>query len=619
MSRPSPESVAFSKLSIGVHSIERKLQNDNDKNGAWVTETLTENGSTIFGVLRVDMLEKSGLWVGRIHPNDIDTVLASLEEANVSTERSVFYRFRDANEHYRWIEYKFTKSNANGIVGFICDGTQSRADEYFSRLHIAGRTCLSSLLESGDINKNINSFLRTLGGAMTVDRARLVRFRQDGRAFITHEWARHEDIHKIKIPAQVPDEAVIWWREKLENEGGITIESSDHANLPQGVAEAIEKFSGNAILAVPAVINGVVEAFACFEILHGVRHWLPNEILEATIVLNGYARSIERRIEDRKQAAEEYKLKSSEERYRLITSHSPVVLFGIDVEGVFTLSEGLGLGSMGARAGDVVGHSMYELYRNYPEVLEHASHALAGKESHGRIKIGDQIFETWFTPVRDEVEVVIGVSGVSVDITLRHELEQQQLIMMRELDHRVKNNIASVMSLVELSKQGASSVEDYAATLDGRLHALAVAHSTLAKSHWKGAWLRDILLLTLQPYMAGTRTQIQLEGPDVELLGVLPRPMCMVIHELATNAMKHGALKIDAGNIIVSIMLLDNDHLQLTWSETDGPPIPEERTPSTGTSLLEGLVSHEMHGTIALEFKETGLHCVIKVPLKDSQ
>jgi two-component sensor histidine kinase len=82
---------------------------------------------------------------------------------------------------------------------------------------------------------------------------------------------------------------------------------------------------------------------------------------------------------------------------------------------------------------------------------------------------------------------------------------------------------------------------------------------------------------------------------------------------------KHGALKIDAGNIIVSIMLLSDDHLQLTWSETDGPPIPEERTPSTGTSLLEGLVSHEMHGTIALEFKETGLHCVIKVPLKDSQ
>ena len=221
--------------------------------------------------------------------------------------------------------------------------------------------------------------------------------------------------------------------------------------------------------------------------------------------------------------------------------------------------------------------------------------------------------------MRDEDEVVIGVSGVSVDITRRHELEEQQLIMMRELDHRVKNNIASVISLVELSKHGVSSVEDFASTLEGRLHALAVAHSTLAKSHWSGAWLRDILLLTLQPYMVGSRSQIQFEGPDVELLGILARPMCMVIHELVTNAMKHGALGVDSGNVMISTTLLPGDHLQLSWLETNGPTVPEDRTTSTGISLLEGLVSHEMHGTIELNFKESGLHCTIEVPLKDQE
>ena len=254
-----------------------------------------------------------------------------------------------------------------------------------------------------------------------------------------------------------------------------------------------------------------------------------------------------------------------------------------------------------------------------PDVLEHANRALAGEESHARIKISEKIFETWFTPVRDEDEVVIGVSGVSVDITRRHELEEQQLIMMRELDHRVKNNIASVMSLVELSKQGASSVEDYASTLDGRLHALAVAHSTLAKSHWSGAWLRDILLLTLQPYMVGSNNQIQFDGPDVELPGILARPTCMVIHELATNAVKHGALSVDSGTVLVTTTLSTDESLQLTWLEKDGPAISAERTSSTGTSLLKGLVSHEMHGTIELNFNESGLHCNIEVPLKDQQ
>jgi len=618
MSDPTPESVAFSKLTMGIHSIEQVTVGTKNPSN-WITTSITENGTKIFGVLNSSLLCQNDLWVGRIHPNDIDAVLASLQEATESTERVMFYRFRDSKERYRWIEYRFSKMSANSIVGFISDGTLSRANEYFSRLHIAGRSSLASLLESGDINSNINSFLRTLGSALAVDCAKLVRFRKDGRAFITHEWVRRDEDGKLELPSQIPSEAIDWWKEKFEQDGGITIQSIERAELPSVISKAFAESSVNAILAVPAVIYDDIESFACFEVRKGIRHWLPNEILEATIVLNGFARSIERRIEDRKQAAEEFKLRSSEERYRLITSHSPVVLFGIDSDGIFTLSEGLGLGSMGARAGEIVGHSMYEVYRNYPEVLEHANRAIAGEESHARIKIVDHIFETWFTPVRDEDEVVIGVSGVSVDITRRHELEEQQLIMMRELDHRVKNNIASVMSLVELSKQGASSVEDYASALDGRLHALAVAHSTLAKSHWSGAWLRDILLLTLQPYMAGSGNQIRFEGPDAELLGIMARPMCMVIHELATNALKHGALGVDSGTVLVSTTLLSGDILHLSWLETDGPTVPEERTPSTGISLLEGLVSHEMHGTIELNFKESGLHCTIEVPLKDQQ
>ncbi len=615
MSDHTPETIAFSKLTIGIHSL---ACNKKAKQSEWITSSITDNGSKILGVSIEDLRGQNDLWVGRIHPNDIDAVIAALSETDESTERTIFYRFRDAKERYRWVEFRFSKTSDLAVVGFISDGTQARANEYFSRLHIAGRSSLASLLESSDINANINSFLKTLGSALAVDRARLVRFRVDGRAFITHEWLRREKDVNIELPTQVPDEAVVWWKNKLEQDGSIAIESGDRSDLPQGVTKVIEEFSVNAILAVPAVINGVVEAFACFEITEGVRYWLPNEILEATIVLNGYARSIERRIEDRKQAAEEFKLRSSEERYRLITSHSPVVLFGIDAEGIFTLSEGLGLGAMGAQAGDVVGKSMYELYRNYPEVLEHANLALAGEESHARIKIGDQIFETWFTPVKDEDEIIVGVSGVSVDITRRHELEEQQLIMMRELDHRVKNNIASVMSLVELSKHGASSVQEYAKTLDGRLHALAVAHSTLAKSQWSGAWLRDILQLTLQPYMVGTRSQIQFEGPDVELFGILARPMCMIVHELATNALKHGALKVESGNVLVSTKILSSEHVQLSWKETDGPEVPSERSPRTGTSLLEGLVSHEMNGTISLDFKKSGLLCIIKVPLNES-
>ncbi|HIB00750.1 MAG TPA: hypothetical protein EYO31_02390 [Phycisphaerales bacterium] len=290
-------------------------------------------------------------------------------------------------------------------------------------------------------------------------------------------------------------------------------------------------------------------------------------------------------------------------------------MFGIDAEGIFTLSEGIGLESMGAGAGDVVGKSVYQVYRNFPDILEQVNAALAGSESHGLTHIGENCFEVWFTPIWDEERMVVGLSGVAVDITRRNKLEQQQTIMMSELDHRVKNNIAAVMSLVTLSQQGARSIEEFAKALDGRLHSLAVAHSSLAKSHWSGAWMRDILLLTLQPYMSGSVERIRFEGPDYELPGLLARPMCMVIHELATNAVKYGSLSNENGVVTITTEILPEGSLRLKWVETNGPLVDEKPTLGTGISLLEGLVDHEMHGTIALQFEEGGVVCQINVPL----
>jgi len=369
-----------------------------------------------------------------------------------------------------------------------------------------------------------------------------------------------------------------------------------------------------AVMAVPAIIYGIVEGYVSFEV-SGIRNWLPMEIEEALHVVNGYARSVERRIDDRNQIAAEFNLRRSEEKYRQLTSHSPVILFGIDAEGIFTLSEGIGLESMGAGAGDVVGKSVYQVYRNFPDILEQVNAALAGSESHGLTHIGENCFEVWFTPIWDEERMVVGLSGVAVDITRRNKLEQQQTIMMSELDHRVKNNIAAVMSLVTLSQQGARSIEEFAKALDGRLHSLAVAHSSLAKSHWSGAWMRDILLLTLQPYMSGSVERIRFEGPDYELPGLLARPMCMVIHELATNAVKYGSLSNENGVVTITTEILPEGSLRLKWVETNGPLVDEKPTLGTGISLLEGLVDHEMHGTIALQFEEGGVVCQINVPL----
>ena len=600
------KSFALTDLSSGIHCLRF--------DGVWRTVYASESACRVIGISATLLLEQSDLWIGRIHPSDVDAVRAALDLVQEGVEVDISYRIRDEKNKYRWIGYACKQMDDGTLVGFIRDTTEHKIQQYTDRIHLAGRNALSTFLESADLNDSISKFLQILGEAMVVDSVRLVRFRKDGCAFITHEWVRSEHITKIVLPHELPEEAKLWWQEQLAISDSVVINNCDTHELPERVAAIIKECAAGAVMAVPASIYGEIEGFVCFEV-SDEREWLTLEIEEAKYVLNGYSRSVERRIDDRNQIAAEFNLRRSEEKYRQLTSHSPVILFGIDSEGFFTLSEGIGLESMGAGAGEVVGKSVYQVYRNYPDVLVQVNAALAGAESHGLTHIGEHCFEVWFTPVWDEERMVVGISGVAVDITRRNKLEQQQTIMMSELDHRVKNNIAAVISLVSLSQQGAKTIDDFAKTLDGRLHALAVAHSTLAKSHWSGAWMRDILLLTLQPYMSGSTERITFEGPDVELQGLLARPMCMIIHELATNAVKYGSLSNESGSVLIKSTHLDNDTLQLVWTEIDGPRITEACKAGTGTSLLEGLVDHEMHGTIELQYEEDGLVCKIVVPL----
>jgi PAS domain S-box-containing protein len=607
LTEQTPESFALSSLSSGVHCL--KLLED------WETTYISENCFDILGMSAKQFVESPSHWIGRVHPADIDAIRGALQSTTESIEKHISYRFRDSKERYRWIGLRCKRLNAESVVGVFQEITRQRIVEYSDRIHFAGRNSLRALLDSSNLTIAVDSFLGLIGNALIVDRARLMRFRKDGNAFITHEWVRSDGTETLELPTKIKPEAADWWQGQFESLGVVSIPDTGNVDVPKAVQAAIRKHAVGAVMAAPAIINGVVEGFICIESFKG-RTWLPLELEEVKHIVDGYSRSVERRIEDRKQIAEELNLRTSEERYRLLTTHSPVILFGIDSEGIFTLSEGLGLERMGAGAGDVVGASVYQIYRNYPEILEQVNKALTGVESHGLFHIGDNCFEMWLTPVSDEDRVVVGISGVAVDVTRRNKLEQQKTIMMSELDHRVKNNIAAVISLVGLSKEGAHSIEDFAKTLDGRLHALAVAHSTLAKSHWSGAWMRDILLLTLQPYMVGETERIKFVGPDVELLGMLARPMCMVIHELATNAVKHGALSISGGSVLITTELPpQKNSIKVTWMEKGGPAIVEEIKPGTGTSLLEGLVGYEMDGVISMNYTTDGLVCQIEVSI----
>ncbi|RKK03769.1 PAS domain S-box protein [Pseudoroseomonas wenyumeiae] len=210
--------------------------------------------------------------------------------------------------------------------------------------------------------------------------------------------------------------------------------------------------------------------------------------------------------------------------------------------------------------------------------------------------------------------------AVVADITERRQAEGRQALLAREVDHRAKNALAVVQAALRLTK--APDLPSYINTIQGRLGALARAQTLLAEDRWTGADLRSLvqgeLAAFLTPHDRGS-PQAELSGPKVALAAEMAQPMSMAVHELATNAVKHGALSVSSGRLTVCWQTLGRSPrmLRLQWSESAGPsvPFPPARR-GFGSRMLEGLVRKQLGGTLSLSWSTTGLVCDIHVPLE---
>jgi PAS domain S-box-containing protein len=202
-------------------------------------------------------------------------------------------------------------------------------------------------------------------------------------------------------------------------------------------------------------------------------------------------------------------------------------------------------------------------------------------------------------------------TGIMRDITLRKEVEARQRILMREVDHRAKNALAVVQSVVRLTR--AEDPRAYAAAVEARVAALARAHTLLAEQGWAGAAdLRALVAAELAPYGAAS---VSLAGPEVPIAHTAAQPIGMVLHELATNAAKHGALS-RAGGVVALRWRVEGGGLRLHWEERGGPAItgaPVRR--GFGSRLIETTVRRQLGGDIACHWPPEGLVCTISLPL----
>jgi PAS domain S-box-containing protein len=224
-------------------------------------------------------------------------------------------------------------------------------------------------------------------------------------------------------------------------------------------------------------------------------------------------------------------------------------------------------------------------------------------------------------PIRDENGAIRRVAGVAQEITKDKQAEERQMLLLAELQHRVRNILAVVRSIARRTSETSKTVADYAAHLDGRLNALARTQAMVTRNPAAGVDLEYLVAEELIAHGGHEGEQVQISGPKVRLRPKAAETFGLAMHELATNATKYGALTKPDGRIDVRWRVDrdgDGSKMRLDWMETGASGLPAKpRRKGFGAELLERTLAYELGATTSLTFASDGCRCTIDLPLTD--
>jgi PAS domain S-box-containing protein len=361
------------------------------------------------------------------------------------------------------------------------------------------------------------------------------------------------------------------------------------------------------------------ERDAALASLEESRQQLEQRVRQRTAELAAANASLQSEVADRLRTVES--LRNSEERYRLLVELCPDAIF-IHHDFRVIYANPACVRIIGAPDGAaILGQDalQWPLPQFRPVVRERLSKAV---RTGTFTPLVEQQFTRYDGRVIDvEITSAIFPGGtkptfqtVFRDITERKQAERRRQLLSSELDHRVKNNLAAVLSLADQTLDASPSLEAFRVAFAGRIHAMAQAHEALARSGWDGLDLGEDARLILAPYTLHNPDAVRFLGPQVLLPARTALPISMALHELATNAVKHGALSTPAGRVDLRWSQTDS-RVTLHWSESGGPAVSPTRRAGTGTSLIQGLIGFELHGKVTTDYHPAGLRCTLEFPL----
>jgi PAS domain S-box-containing protein len=332
-----------------------------------------------------------------------------------------------------------------------------------------------------------------------------------------------------------------------------------------------------------------------------------------------------RDLTDRRRA--EAALRENEQRLRATYEHAFVGIGEVDRSGRFLRVNEQLCAITGFSQEELLGQTFWGV--THPEDREadlaQFARQMLGKldtyvlEKRYRHKDGHSV---WVEVAASRVDDAAGqpLYGIRVvrDISERRKAEEHRELLIHELNHRVKNTLATVQSIATQTLRSSNSSQEARTILESRLLALSRAHDVLTRENWEGADLHEIIGDASKPYQSDCQGRIHWQGPKVRLVPRMALALSLALHELATNAAKYGALSNATGEVHVT-WLVDHtsrpSRLLLRWAETGGPAVEPPSRTGFGTRLVQRSLAHDLNGTVRIEYAPAGFVCSVEAPL----
>ncbi|MBO9557805.1 MAG: PAS domain S-box protein [Caulobacter sp.] len=330
-------------------------------------------------------------------------------------------------------------------------------------------------------------------------------------------------------------------------------------------------------------------------------------------------------ITERKRAEE--RLREGEARFRAMADSAPAPVWMTSAEGGITFANEAFAEFAGQPAEDLLGDAWIRMIHPDDVAGVGAKRAAArqapeGPQAYGfeaRFLCGDGVYRWMVANARPQVDArgqFQGYIGMAMDMTETKTAEARQRLLINELNHRVKNTLASVQSIVRQTLRPEETPEPVRDRLIGRLLAMSAAHDVLTRESWEGAALDDIVRQGLAPFVDDQDSdRLAISGPALRVGASTALSLALAVHELATNAAKYGALSIPSGWVVVAWEQTDEDRAVLTWTERDGPPVRPPERRGFGTRLLERGLAGDLGGRPELTFAFEGVRAVLPLRL----